>query len=175
MTIKIVRHGQTDLNYPIRRMQGISNYELNETGIKQAIETRKLIDNEDIDFIIVSPLKRAMQTANIINEFRKVKLIVDNRIIEKDYGTLEGTEFKSEYCNLDFDFSKYGGESIESCFQRLKEFLNDLKNNYSNKNVLIVTHNGIISILSCLIEGMPEDMNFEKRGIKTGQIKEFEI
>ena len=33
MKIRFVRHGETDLNKPIRRMQGISNYDLNENGI----------------------------------------------------------------------------------------------------------------------------------------------
>ena len=33
MKVKFVRHGETDLNRPIRRMQGISNYDLNMNGI----------------------------------------------------------------------------------------------------------------------------------------------
>ncbi len=66
MKILFVRHGQTNLNNP-RRMQGISNLELNDIGIKQVNEIRKIIENKNIDFIIVSPLKRAMQIAKIIN------------------------------------------------------------------------------------------------------------
>ena len=42
MKILFVRHGQTNLNNP-RRMQGISNASLNEEGIKQAKEIRKII------------------------------------------------------------------------------------------------------------------------------------
>ena len=59
MRVKFVRHGQTDLNSPIRKMQGISDYDLNKNGIKQAEETREELINEDFDIIISSPLKRA--------------------------------------------------------------------------------------------------------------------
>lgn len=40
MIVKFVRHGETDLNSPIRKMQGISNYDLNANGIEQAQSTR---------------------------------------------------------------------------------------------------------------------------------------
>ena len=41
--------------------------------------------------------------------------------------------------------------------------------------MLVVAHNGVISVLSCILEEMPEDGNFESRGIKNGEVKEFEI
>ena len=71
MKVKFVRHGETDLNRPIRKMQGVSDYDLNENGIKQAEETRDKLATEDIDVIISSPLKRARHTAEIINEAHK--------------------------------------------------------------------------------------------------------
>lgn len=88
MKILFVRHGQTNLNYP-RRMQGISNEELNATGKKQADEIRKILENKKIDFIITSPLKRAVQTAEIINSNMNKEIIIDKRITEMNYGTIE--------------------------------------------------------------------------------------
>ena len=41
MLIKFVRHGETNLNSPIKRMQGQSDNDINENGIKQAEETRE--------------------------------------------------------------------------------------------------------------------------------------
>ena len=38
MKIYLVRHGETNLNSPIRRMQGSSNISLNDNGRSQAIE-----------------------------------------------------------------------------------------------------------------------------------------
>jgi len=175
MKVKFVRHGQTDLNEPVRRMQGISNYDLNETGIKQAEFAREKLDNEEFDVIISSPLKRAKHTAEIINKFKKLPLIIDDRISERNYGEIEGKEFKPEYCDLDYDFESVGGESIEVYKSRLKEFIADIKTSFNGKRILVVAHNGVISVLSCILEGEPENGNFENRGIKNGEIKEFDF
>ena len=88
MKIKFVRHGETDLNSPIRRIQGISDYDLNANGIKQAKNIRNKLAKEDFDVIISSPLKRAKHTAEIINELRNLDLILDDR---KKLWTIRGS------------------------------------------------------------------------------------
>ena len=175
MKVKFIRHGETDLNKPIRRMQGISNYDLNMNGIRQAELTRDKLANEEFDVIISSPLKRARHTAEIINEVKNIPLIFDDRLIERNYGKLEGEVFNREYCNLDYDFEKIDGESIDKYMARLKDFISDIKNKYVNKKLLVVAHNGIISVISCIVEGEPEDRNFESRGIENGEVKEFDF
>lgn len=173
MKVKFVRHGETDLNNPVRRMQGISDYDLNANGIKQAENTRNKLAEENFDIIISSPLKRAKHTAEIINEFKNLDIIFDDRIVERNYGQLEGQLFNKNYCNLDYDFESIGGESMERYKARLKDFISEIKKKYYNKKVLVVAHNGVISVLSCILEGEPEDKNFESLGIKNGEIKEF--
>lgn len=175
MKVKFVRHGETNLNYPIRRMQGISNYDLNDNGIKQAQITRDKLANEEFALIISSPLLRAKHTAEIINEFKNLPLVLDDRIIERNYGNLEGEKYKEEYCNLDYDFESIGGESLDKYKSRLKEFIHDIKKKYHDKKILVVAHNGVISIISCILEGDPENGNFANRGIKNSEIKEFDI
>lgn len=173
MIVKFVRHGETDLNSPVRKMQGISNYDLNANGIKQAEITRDKLLGENFDIIISSPLKRAKHTAEIINQLKNIEIIFDDRIIERNYGKLEGKEYNSEYCNLDYDFESIGGESMKDYKNRLTNFILDVKKKYYDKKVLVVAHNGVISLISCILEGEPEDNNFAKRGIKNGEIKEF--
>ena len=173
MKVKFVRHGETDLNYPVRRMQGISDYDLNTNGIKQAENIRNKLAEEDFDIIISSPLKRARHTAEIINELKKIDIIFDDRIMERNYGQLEGELFNKEYCNLDYDFESIGGEPVEIYKSRFKDFIFEIKEKYYDKKVLVVAHNGVISMLSCILEGIPKDNNFENRGIKNGEVKEF--
>ena len=63
---------------------------INNTGIKQAEKTRDLIKNEKIDLILCSPLKRARQTAEIINQNRNINMVIDERISERNFGEFEG-------------------------------------------------------------------------------------
>ena len=175
MNVKFVRHGETDLNKPIKRMQGISNYDLNDNGIKQAQTIRDKLADQKFDIIITSPLKRAKHTAEIINECQNVNIIIDDRLIERNYGKLEGCEFHKEYCDLSFDFEKVGGESMSIYKTRLKDFMDDVKRNYSSKKVLVVSHNGVISIISWILNGEAKNGNFENCGIENGEVKEFEF
>ena len=175
MKITFVRHGETDLNRPIRKMQGITNYDLNENGIKQAQTTRDKLADGEFDLIITSPLKRAKHTAEIINEKKNIPLICDDRIIERNYGNLEGELFKEDYCNLNYDFESINGEQTDAYLARLKDFLSDIKQKYNNKKILVVAHNGVIGVISCLLEGMPEDGDYSSRGTGNGEVKEFEI
>lgn len=62
---------------------------------------------------------------------------------------------------------------MQSYKARLNDFILEVKKKYYDKKVLVVAHNGVISVISCMLEGEPEDRNFAKRGIKNGEIKEF--
>lgn len=139
MKILLVRHGQTNLNNP-RRMQGISNEELNATGKKQADEIRKILENKKIDLIIVSLLKRAVQTAEIINSNMHKEIIIDERIIEMNYGALEGELYCKDYWNMDYDYKSINGENISDFLKRIYYFIEDIKVKYREKNILIVAH-----------------------------------
>ena len=75
--IYVTRHGQTDWNVQ-KRVMGRCDEPLNNNGINQAIETKNNLLNKDIDLIICSPLLRAKQTANIINEGRNISIVYDD-------------------------------------------------------------------------------------------------
>ena len=76
MKLYVMRHGQTDWNVA-GKIQGSTDIELNETGIKQAEATKEKLLGENIDVIISSPLKRARKTAEIIASGRDIPLIFD--------------------------------------------------------------------------------------------------
>ena len=152
MQIYVTRHGQTDWNVQ-KKVMGRCDEPLNQTGLKQAEETRVNLLNTDIDLIICSPLMRAKQTADVINKDRNIPIIYDDRIIERDFGEFEGMETK------DFDFYGYwdyyknlqfvSAENIQIFFKRVNEFLDDIIEKYSDKKVLIVAHGGISIPIVC--------------------------
>ena len=89
MKIYITRHGQTEWN-ALGKLQGRKDIELNEVGRKQAEMTRDKLKNEKVDLIISSSLKRAKQTAEIINKEFNVDILEDERLVERGYGDFEG-------------------------------------------------------------------------------------
>lgn len=158
MEILLTRHGQTEWNV-LKKVQGKADIELNEIGVKQAEETSKKLKDTRIDMIISSPLKRARQTADIINKDKKLPIIIDDRISERDFGEFEGKP------TTDFDFNgfwsykqnqKYDkAENIKDFFDRVYGFLDDIKEKYKGKRILIVSHGGISIPIKCYFNGIP--------------------
>ena len=105
MDILLTRHGQTEWNV-LKKVQGKANIALNETGENQALITAQNLIDEEIDLIISSPLKRALQTAEIINKTKNIPLIIDERISERDFGEFEGKETSS------FNFEEFWSYKI---------------------------------------------------------------
>lgn len=62
-----IRHGETDWNRD-KRIMGQMDIPLNETGVAQARSARNLLKELNIQHIYTSPLLRAYQTAQILNE-----------------------------------------------------------------------------------------------------------
>jgi len=178
MEILITRHGQTEWNVA-GKVQGKADIELNETGIKQAEETAKKLENEKIDLIICSPLKRAKQTADIINTNRNIPIIYDNEVSERDFGELEGLN-KSEFDFQGFwsykrDLKYEKAENIKDFFERVYKFLEKIKKTYGDKRILIVAHGGISIPVNCYFNGIPEDDDLLKLCLKNCEVAKYEL
>ena len=179
MKLLLTRHGQTDWNVA-GKIQGITDIELNETGIKQAELTREKLLSKDIDIIISSPLKRAKKTAEIIGKGRDIPIIIDNGLKERCFGKYEGKtreEFDfDEIWNYKLNKQYDDAESTGELFQRVTGFLENLKKEYEGKTVLLVTHGGITVPIRATLEGIPEGMEVLRGlGIDNCEVKEYEI
>lgn len=176
MEILLTRHGQTEWNV-LKKVQGKADIELNEKGKEQAKETAKKLKNVEIDIIISSPLKRARQTADIINEEKKLPIIIDDRISKRDFGEFEGKS------STDFNFDKFWSykqneiyskaENIRDFFDRVYDFLDDIREKYKDKRILIVSHGGISIPVKCYFKGIPDIDNLLQLCIDNCEIVEF--
>lgn len=176
MKLLVVRHGRTNWN-DLKKVQGTADIELNDEGIEQAEITAKLLENEKIDLIISSPLIRAVQTAEIINAIHKCNIICDERITERDYGEFEGLN-KKEFNFIDFwTYSKNlkynSSENIQDFFKRIFDFLDEIKEKYKDKTVLIVIHGGVSVAVNSYFEGIPKEGNPTKNHLKNCEVKTF--
>lgn len=179
MKVYYVRHGQTDWNLARRMQGGGTEKDLNETGLKQAEETRKELENVNYDIIIRSPMHRAEQTAEIINQGRNVPIIVDERMRERKLGELEGhpitDEMESRIWNYELNAPINGGESLHEFEKRILDFLEDIKQKYKDKTVLIVAHGGVAKVIKAHLYGMPESKDLSEIGMKNCEIIEAEL
>lgn len=154
MDIYCIRHGQTNWNLE-SRIQGNVDIPLNSTGICQGKIVAEKLKHICADLFFCSPLSRAKETANLINEYHHLPIMIDSKITERSFGELEGaTNLFKFSCNFStlldtsINFSNYHIESIGHLLERTKEFIHMLKTDYSNYHtIFVVTHVGVIQAI----------------------------
>jgi broad specificity phosphatase PhoE len=87
-----IRHGETDWNRQ-EMMQGHSDIPLNDTGRDQAAKAAAAFTDHTIRLLVVSPLLRAKETAEILNKNLKAHIILEPDIRERNFGDLEGKSY----------------------------------------------------------------------------------
>ena len=162
MRILLIRHGLTDWNIN-DKVQGSSDIPLNETGIQQAYETKKILDNYEFDVVISSPLGRAVHTANIVCEDRDNEILIDERLKERDFGKFEGISYRKnmEYrkgaWSLKMEEQLDTVEAYPLFYERISGFLDDILNKYYDKNILLVAHGGVSIAVGHYLKGVPQN------------------
>lgn len=150
--IFIMRHGQDEDNVA-GILNGHRDTPLTELGHQQAILAAKKMNDIGIDIIYASPLKRAYETARIVaNELDVDEVILDNHLIERDFGILTGKPVADiqKYTDkiLKTEVTTYfleveGAEDFPTLLERAKKFFSEINERHSNKNILLVCHGDI--------------------------------
>lgn len=146
-TIGLLRHGQTDWNIDFR-LQGVTDIPLNETGLAQARDAALVIDADDWDLVLSSPLSRARDTAKIVADQNQLgKVEVEELLLERSFGEAEGLsheEWRAKYADSN---SVPGGESLVDLERRANFLLETLVAKHWGKRVLAVSHGALIRVL----------------------------
>ena len=176
MELYVVRHGRTNCNDE-NKYNGKLNEDINEIGIEQAKSASKEVKKLDIDLIICSPLIRTRHTCNIIN-VNNVPIIYDKRLEERDCGILTneklGEFYYTDYWNYYSDKKIEGLETIQELFKRVDSFLDEIKEKYNDKNVLLVTHGGTCRAINAYFNGISEEGIVVSAKIKNCEIREYQ-
>lgn len=141
-----IRHGETDANKE-HLFHGQTDLPLNETGknqVKMLIDELKQIKWHKI---ITSPLKRAYQSARIINEILKIDIEINALLIERDFGLAEGIPITNDNYQLIANglFDKI--ETEENILIRAKVLFDYLISNYKSQNIILVSHSHFIKAI----------------------------
>jgi len=144
LLLYLVRHGETDWNRQ-RRIQGLTDIPLNDTGREQAARTGRLLARREWDLVVASPLSRAFETASIIaDELDLPEPIKDARLVERNYGEAEGLDFAEMQRLFPEDAPVPGREKRSAVATRATEALMDIARNHPDQAVVVVSHGGLI-------------------------------
>jgi 2,3-bisphosphoglycerate-dependent phosphoglycerate mutase len=163
--IYVFRHGETFDNVN-RIFSGWRNSQLTNKGIYQAEVLSKKLKNKNIQLCIVSPLVRTQDTAEIALKYHMDMVYeIDERIIERNYGDLQGyskeklmkenEELAIKY-RRSYDFPPPNGESMEMVEKRVFPFCEELieRVKRENINVAISCHGNSMRAIRRYFEGL---------------------
>jgi 2,3-bisphosphoglycerate-dependent phosphoglycerate mutase len=151
--IYIFRHGETYYNRS-RRFTGWANSRLTPKGIKQSNVIAEKLRKKTFQVAFKTSLSRSSNSLKIVLKYHPEceKVIVDDRMIERSYGDLEGKFHKTiikkygkrqfDIWHRSYDVPPPGGESIKMVEKRVLAFIKDLVTIIKREkiNVVISAH-----------------------------------
>jgi len=172
MKLFLARHGLTDWNND-GRFQGQTDVPLNASGERQAEALGRKLAGEALDVIFTSDLARAVETAKAISTHQCCPIVIDQRLREIRFGKWEGQTY-AEIAHNDPETlhawetrvpraSGPGGEALDDLAKRVQSFLDELSANYTGKTGLIVAHGGTLTVMVCLLLGLPPNQYWQFR------------
>ena len=165
-----MRHGQADNNVNRILVGRHIESHLTEYGKRQVLDTAKYLGEISINKVLVSPVVRTIETAEIVCEYLGLDYQIDERLYEIELGRLVGMNYEEiilKYGNLFLEFyteneaalTPYGVESFASIKQRIKNILDEMAEAYWDRNVLMISHlDPIKAAIAIILDLKPESL-----------------
>lgn len=176
----IVRHGETERSAG-HVYSGQADVPLTEAGREQARLAGERLAEVGIDAIWSSPLSRATETAEAIGRATAAAVRIDERLIEVDYGELEGFDRHSARERFGAAFQEWradpfnaplpGMEPLGDALVRARAAVSDAI--ASSHCPLLVAHQGILRLVLVAL-GQVEPGDFFSVRLSEGEVMEIE-
>jgi len=152
---------------------------LTDNGIKQAIELAAFFKDIEINRIISSPYKRAIQSIQLLANQRNVEIELNQQLTERVLSTEHLTVWleKLRMTFADFDIKFGGGESSQEAANRIVGVVETVLQS-NEENTIIVTHGNLMSLLLNHYNkefGFEEWLNLSNPDVYLLKLKEKEI
>ncbi|MGI9007233.1 MAG: histidine phosphatase family protein [Streptosporangiaceae bacterium] len=154
----LLRHGATALSGE-RRFSGREDVPLTKEGIKQAGQVaRSLASGRGADVVITSPLLRARRTAEAVAAATGAPLVVDDDLVEADFGAWQGMTFAEAGERWPDEMKAWlaspdarppDGESFAMVAMRVLAAQDRLLEEHQHKRAVVVSHVTPIKTLIC--------------------------
>lgn len=184
----VLRHGEAEHN--ISKTTSDTNdvpSHLTKKGREHIAQVAQKLKDKKIDFVFVSPLIRAQETAQIVKEWCGLtidQIITDERLKEVQTGFNGKTndEYKNFFKNIEdrYEHKHESGESLLDVKKRIGQFIYDIDSKYSGKNILIISHEYPIWMLMALNNGLNKKETLalkavENEFLKTGDVQTLDF
>lgn len=155
----VLRHGRTEANAS-GRLLGRGDPGLDDLGRRQAAALRAQVAGASR--VVCSPLLRTRETADALG----LPVTLDDRWIELDYGVLEGTPLRDLPAETwarwmaDPGFAPDGGESIAALGTRVRAACDDLADEASERDIVVVSHVSPVKAAVAWALGVGDDITW---------------
>jgi broad specificity phosphatase PhoE len=162
VTVFLLRHGETAWNKS-GRVMGRTQVPLGADGIHQIKKIAPLVATLDLDAIYTSPLRRAVQTANVVAAGTKLPICRSEGLNEIAFGDWAGRYFDELIDNeLYRRFIKSpattllpGGETISDVQRRGLKVIDEAAQKVPGGRFLFVSHGDVIRAILCHYMKLP--------------------
>jgi broad specificity phosphatase PhoE len=166
-TLLLVRHGATAANVarPYTLQGLLPDPDLNAVGIQQAEAVARALGRWPLARVISSPLRRALQTAQVVADHLTLPVEVAPLLVEVDIGLWSGLtwheverRWPAEHHAFHTDPEQHGyvsGENLGQVRDRVLPCISSLLDACPEPNVLIVGHGVVNRILLAHWLGIP--------------------
>jgi isoleucyl-tRNA synthetase len=165
----VMRHGEAENNVAgIISTRAENPHHLTEHGREQVHATIEKLRDKGIDLTIASPFVRTQETARLVAEgigLAKDQIITREELAEFNGGDYDGKtvdEYHAYFANDEEYFTKAcpGGETYADIKCRVGTLLYELEETYTNKTILVVTHEAPAWLLAAVSCGLtPKEAN----------------
>ncbi|MEN8405895.1 histidine phosphatase family protein [Acinetobacter seifertii] len=182
--IDLLRHGESQYSHTLR---GHLDDELTAKGWQQMQSTIEQVTDQTWDVIVTSSLKRCACFAEQLAKTTQLPLLLNHDLKEMYFGEWEGVSTQQIYetspellANFWQKPSQYCPPQAETLMQfqmRILKGFQDLLLEMRKQNwqrALVVTHGGVIKLLSCLARQQPLD-DLLKMQAELGKLYSFEF
>ncbi|AVQ90257.1 adenosylcobalamin/alpha-ribazole phosphatase [Citrobacter freundii] len=164
MRLWLVRHGETEANVA-GLYSGHAPTPLTERGIAQAQTLSTLLRDVHVDNVLCSELERARHTTQLILGDREIPVRNMPELNEMFFGdwemrhhrdlAREDAENYAVWCNDWQNATPTNGEGFQAFSLRVERFIAQLDNYKMCQNLLVVSHQGVLSVLLARLLSMP--------------------
>jgi broad specificity phosphatase PhoE len=164
LTIHFLRHGQTALSREDTFSGAGLDPELTEEGLQMAQAFTNMYRYKPWAAIYSSPLRRAVMTAQLLCNALSMELQVRDGLKEIEYGSWEGqskeqinAEYHDDYISWLADpawHAPTGGELAVVIARRGLQVVEEIRQQHTGGDVLVVSHKATIRIILCSLLGI---------------------